>query len=74
MTVEAAEIIRRDFGADSYSGLWPADLKIGREFTICVLLKRDEILLKQANRGDSNGKWNPPGGTIEKGETKSRTR
>jgi 8-oxo-dGTP pyrophosphatase MutT (NUDIX family) len=39
------------------------------ETTICHILKPGSILLKMASRGISKGKWNAPGGRIEKGET-----
>ena len=39
------------------------------ETTICHVIKGDEILLKQATRGISKGKWNAPGGRIDAGES-----
>jgi 8-oxo-dGTP diphosphatase len=41
-----------------------------KEFTVCVLLKGDDILLRLGTRGVSIGKWCAPGGKIEAGETK----
>ncbi len=37
--------------------------------TLCHVINRDKLLLKEATRGVSKGKWNGPGGKFEKGET-----
>lgn len=37
--------------------------------TICHILRGDELLLKFATRGVSVGKWNGPGGKLERGES-----
>ncbi len=39
------------------------------ETTTCHIIKGNRILLKRATRGISKGKWNAPGGKIDKGET-----
>ncbi len=40
-----------------------------REDTLIYILKNNKTLLKKANRGISDGKWNAPGGKIENNET-----
>ncbi len=40
------------------------------EYTICVIMDGDRLLLKHANRDMCKGKWNFAGGKIEEGETK----
>jgi len=37
--------------------------------TICHIIHGGKLLLKEANSGVSVGKWNGPGGKIERGET-----
>ena len=37
--------------------------------TLCHIINGDKLLLKEATRGVSKGKWNGPGGKFEKGET-----
>ena len=37
--------------------------------TLCHIINGDRLLLKEATRGVSKGKWNGPGGKFEKGET-----
>ena len=37
--------------------------------TLCHVIDGDRMLLKEATRGVSKGKWNGPGGKFEKGET-----
>lgn len=37
--------------------------------TLGHIINRDKLLLKEATRGVSKGKWNGPGGKIDKGET-----
>ena len=37
--------------------------------TLCHIMNGDSLLLKEATRGISRGKWNGPGGKFEKGET-----
>jgi 8-oxo-dGTP pyrophosphatase MutT (NUDIX family) len=37
--------------------------------TLCHVIKGDKLLLKKATRGISIGKWNAPGGKIERGES-----
>jgi 8-oxo-dGTP diphosphatase len=37
--------------------------------TICHIIQDGKLLLKKANSGISIGKWNGPGGKIERGET-----
>lgn len=37
--------------------------------TLCYLLKDDQVLLAMKKRGFGEGKWNGPGGKVEKGET-----
>ena len=37
--------------------------------TICHIIRDGQLLLKKANSGISIGKWNGPGGKIERGET-----
>ena len=39
------------------------------EATLCHILRGNKLLLKRAIRGISVGKWNAPGGKIERGET-----
>ncbi len=39
------------------------------EATLCHVLSGNRLLLKRASRGISRGKWNAPGGKIERGET-----
>ena len=39
------------------------------EATICHIVRGRRLLLKKANRGISKGKWNGPGGKLERGET-----
>jgi 8-oxo-dGTP pyrophosphatase MutT (NUDIX family) len=41
-----------------------------KDFTVCVLLKDDSILLRLNTTGVSAGKWCAPGGKVEEGETK----
>src|SRR5712664_847056 len=38
------------------------------EATICHVVRGRRLLLKKANRGISDGKWNAPGGKSEPGE------
>lgn len=37
--------------------------------TLCHVIDGNRLLLKEATRGISKGKWNGPGGKFEKGET-----
>ena len=37
--------------------------------TLCHIIDGNRLLLKEATRGVSKGKWNGPGGKFEKGET-----
>jgi 8-oxo-dGTP diphosphatase len=37
--------------------------------TVCHIIHNGKLLLKKANSGISIGKWNGPGGKIERGET-----
>lgn len=37
--------------------------------TLCHIINGNKLLLKEATRGISKGKWNGPGGKFEKGET-----
>ena len=37
------------------------------EQTLCRITKGNKVLLKLANRGISNGKWNFPGGKVGRG-------
>lgn len=37
--------------------------------TLCHVINGNRLLLKEASRGISKGKWNGPGGKFEKGET-----
>jgi 8-oxo-dGTP diphosphatase len=37
--------------------------------TLCHIINGNKLLLKEATRGVSKGKWNGPGGKFEKGET-----
>ena len=39
------------------------------EATLCHIMRGRKLLLKKANNGISLGKWNGPGGKLEKGET-----
>lgn len=39
------------------------------KMTLCHIIKGDKVLLKEATRGISKGKWNGPGGKMDKGET-----
>jgi 8-oxo-dGTP diphosphatase len=39
------------------------------EGTVCLIIKKDKILMKLAVRGISKGRWNFPGGKIDAGET-----
>lgn len=39
------------------------------EYMLCVLIDRDMLLIKYAERGVQQGKWNFPGGKIEPKET-----
>ncbi len=39
------------------------------EATLCHIIGGRKLLLKKANRGVSAGKWNGPGGKLERGET-----
>jgi len=38
-------------------------------FTLCIVLKRNEILLGMKKRGFGKGKWNGFGGKVLRGET-----
>jgi 8-oxo-dGTP diphosphatase len=40
--------------------------------TLCHIINGDRLLLKEATRGISKGRWNGPGGKFEKGETPER--
>lgn len=42
------------------------------EATICHVIRGRRLLLKKANRGISIGKWNAPGGKLERGESPER--
>ena len=46
-----------------------ADVRKMVEYTVCVILDGDRLLLKYGIRGISLGKWNFPGGKIDIGET-----
>lgn len=37
--------------------------------TLCHVIDGDNVLLKMATRGVSEGRWNAPGGKIDEGET-----
>jgi 8-oxo-dGTP diphosphatase len=39
------------------------------EASLCHIVHGRKLLLKKANRGISRGKWNAPGGKLERGET-----
>lgn len=39
------------------------------EATLCHVVHGRKLLLKKANSGISSGKWNGPGGKLERGET-----
>jgi 8-oxo-dGTP diphosphatase len=39
------------------------------EASLCHIIRNRRLLLKRANRGISAGKWNGPGGKLERGET-----
>ena len=38
-------------------------------FTLCLILDRDNILLKKQARNIGAGKWNGPGGKVDEGES-----
>ena len=40
-----------------------------QEATLCHIINGNLVLLKEATRGISRGKWNGPGGKIEEGES-----
>ncbi len=40
------------------------------EYTVCVIMDGNKLLLKYGNRNICKGKWNFAGGKVEKGETK----
>ena len=40
-----------------------------QEATLCHIINGNLVLLKEATRGISKGKWNGPGGKIEEGES-----
>ena len=39
------------------------------EASLCHIINHQMLLLKKANRGISKGKWNGPGGKLERGES-----
>jgi len=39
------------------------------EASLCHIIQNRRLLLKKANRGISAGRWNGPGGKLERGET-----